>query len=72
MIPERLQKIFEELFAVDFPITACTLRSEIDRWDSIGHLNLIVELEDAFDIFFTKKEIEELDTVSKILRKLQE
>jgi acyl carrier protein len=70
MIPDKLQTIFKDVFSVTFPITESLRRSDIPAWDSINHLNLIVELEEAFRVSFTAEEIESLDSVAKILAKI--
>ena len=36
-------------------------------WDSLGHIRLISAMEDDLSISFTLEEIEEMDSVSKIL-----
>lgn len=35
---------------------------ETKEWDSIGHMTLIAELEDAFDVYIDSDWITELDT----------
>ena len=45
---------------------------EIDNWDSVGHMGLIAELEDAFDIMFETDDIIDFSSYEKgreILRK---
>ena len=70
MIPDKLQKVFEEVFLIEFAISEATRRSDVPTWDSINHLNLIVGLEEAFQVTFTVEEIEKLDDVAKILNKI--
>ncbi len=70
MMPEKLQKIFENVFSINFPITEKTQREDVLTWDSINHLNLIVELEEEFACSFTAEEIEKLRSVSQILQKI--
>lgn len=55
---EKYQSIFMETFSVD----AEKLNSEftfqnIEKWDSLTHLTLITELEDAFDVMFETDDI---------------
>jgi acyl carrier protein len=45
-------------------------KKDIQDWDSINHLNLIIELEDVFNITFSVEEIQELDSFEKILQLL--
>jgi acyl carrier protein len=63
-----LQKIFKTAFEEEVEISIQTRRDDVDQWDSINHLNLIVELEDSLKISFTKEEIENLDSVKQLLQ----
>lgn len=47
-------------------------QANCDKWDSLRHLNLIVELEDVFDISFDPEEIakmKDLDSICEIVKK---
>ena len=44
----------------------------LHRWDSLNHLDLMNEIEDAFDIRFTTAEIMQAVTVGEIRRLLRE
>lgn len=48
-------------------ISAATDQHNCEPWDSLHHLNLIVELEDAFDIEFEPEEIAEMKSVEAIV-----
>jgi acyl carrier protein len=37
------------------------------EWDSLNHLNLVVELENSFDLGLSMQEIEELHSVKGIV-----
>lgn len=41
-----------------------------NKWDSLNHLNLIVELESAFDVSFTPEDIVEMRSLDIIEKKL--
>lgn len=71
MVTVELQKIFQTTFSLDYEIKEDMKRSDIKEWDSINHLNLIVELEEHYGITFSMEEIENLDRVTKILTKIQ-
>jgi acyl carrier protein len=46
----------------------------VDTWDSVGHMDLIAELEDAFDISFETDDIVDFSSYNKgieILKKYQ-
>lgn len=48
-------------------ITITIDQSNFDRWDSLHHLNLIVELEDEFGIEFEPEEIAEMKSFNKVI-----
>lgn len=53
-----IQQIMANIFA--FPIEQITLETTQDHivaWDSLKHLDLVVALEEEFDIFFQADEI---------------
>ncbi len=45
-----------------------TAQHNCDKWDSLHHLNLIVELEDAFDMEFEPEEIAEMKSFEAVKR----
>lgn len=48
---EKYVAAFTEGLGVDESVVNSTLEYQsIDAWDSVGHMGLIAELEDAFDI----------------------
>lgn len=42
-------------------------KSEVQSWDSMGHLNLILEIEDTLSISFSRKEIESINSFKDLL-----
>lgn len=52
-------------------ITPATSQANCEKWDSMGHLNLIVALEDAFDTDLEPEEIAEMTDVAAIIRILK-
>lgn len=42
-------------------------QKNLEAWDSLQHLNLAVELEEAFDIEFTPEEISHMTTLESIV-----
>ena len=48
---EKYDKCFREAFELSEDADLASLKYQsIDEWDSIGHMSLMSELEDAFDI----------------------
>ena len=82
MIRERWAKINvrDKLFKViskimDVPVEHITEDSSpdtVEKWDSIKHLNLILALEEEFDVQFSDDEVVEMLSVELILLTLKE
>lgn len=64
---KRIIEIMKDVFNVD-NVDINTSQANCDKWDSLHHLNLIVELEDAFDMEFEPEEIAEMKSVEAIMR----
>jgi len=55
---EKLTAIFREVFDdEDIVIGPETTANDIEGWDSLSHVNLIVAVEARFNIRFNKKEL---------------
>ena len=51
MVQKKYDQAFITAFNIDYTILGTDLKYEsIQEWDSIGHMALIAELEDAFEI----------------------
>tara|TARA_B100001093_G_C26298473_1_gene788316 strand:+ start:221 stop:469 length:249 start_codon:yes stop_codon:yes gene_type:complete len=71
---KELKKIFSEVFFdSDYVFSRNLNADDIDEWDSLTHINLIVAIEKKFDISFTLEELESQynvgDTIDMILVK---
>jgi acyl carrier protein len=66
-IISTVQKVFE-IEQIDEKAS----QQNIEKWDSLGHLNLVVALEEEFDISFEPEEIAEMTSVQKIISKIEE
>lgn len=64
---EQINLIFKNALNTKKDIKAENTRYDIPEWDSIGHLNLILELEDTLGVSFTKQEIEQMNAISDII-----
>lgn len=66
---EDLTGIFREVFDDDaLIIFMSTKASDIARWDSLHHINLIAAVEAAFGIRFRSAEIEKMVDVGDLVR----
>ena len=63
---ERLTGIFHDVFDDDDIILSGTMTAEdVDDWDSLSHIRLIVAVEREFDISFTSSEVTNLENVEQ-------
>ena len=70
---EQILIIMAEVFELDILDFPNEVNQElIDNWDSLRHLNLIVELEKAFDVSFEPEEISEMIYIEKIEQVIME
>lgn len=57
----RLQRIFADIFRVSTEsLTPASSPETIESWDSMHHLELVLALEQEFEVQFTPEEIEQL------------
>ena len=62
---EQIKEIMKRVFNID-KVTDNISQLNCEKWDSLNHLNLIVELEEAFDVSFEPEEIAEMNSLGKI------
>lgn len=68
---DRLNQIFCEVFDNDaINITAETTANDIDGWDSLSHVNLIVAIETKLGIKFSQKELLSFRNVGDLLKSI--
>jgi acyl carrier protein len=66
---EKLNAIFCEVFDDDdLVIVPEMTANEVDGWDSLSHVNLIVAIEGRFNIRFSQKELLSFKNVGEMLR----
>lgn len=69
---ERYKEIFIDVFGVTEDNMRSIAFNEVSEWDSVGHMSLIAELEEAFDILIEADDMFELtsfDTGIEVLKK---
>lgn len=65
---QRVAKVFSEAFNVPANlVSADTIPDDVEKWDSLGHINMVNALQGEFGIEFEIDEIMEMATVSKII-----
>lgn len=71
-IHEKLTGVLRDIF--DNPalqITQATTANDVQGWDSIMHVNLIVAVEQEFGTRFTTKEVKSLANVGDFIRLIE-
>lgn len=67
-IEQKLLQIFREVFDDDrLETTRETSATDIEDWDSLAQINLVVAAEKTFDVKFTLDELAELNDVGDML-----
>ncbi|GAO38730.1 hypothetical protein SCH01S_19_00340 [Sphingomonas changbaiensis NBRC 104936] len=71
-ILERLQEIMADVFDEDdLVVTRDTTAEDVEEWDSLSHIRLMVAIEREFNVKFTNAEIESLESVGDLVDKLK-
>lgn len=73
-IYSKLNEIFEDVLDLDETpnLTDETSADDIEEWDSLSHIQLIVAIEKAFGIKFTSLEIMKWANVGDMVNTMQE
>ena len=70
---DELQKVLRTVFRdQELCITESSEMCDIEKWDSLSHLNLVLELESVTGKSFTVEEMESFTKVENILKVLVE
>lgn len=64
---KKILDILKDVFELDSVDETCSQKT-CEAWDSMGQLNLVAELEDAFDISLEPEEIGEMKCYDDIVR----
>lgn len=68
---DKIKNVMALVFEIDpsqIPDSAST--STIDNWDSLNHMNLVVALEEEFNILFSDEEIVEIISFEAVEKSL--
>ena len=67
---EKVLEILKDLFELDTVDETCS-QTTCEKWDSMGQLNLVVELESEFDVTLEPEEIGGMKSFEDIIRILK-
>jgi len=72
-IEKKLQAIFQDIFEDDQIVLFDDMNAnDIEDWDSLTHIQLIVQIEKSFGIKFTTGEVASLKNVGEFIKLVQE
>lgn len=67
-IYKALDEVFEEVFDDDsIHVTPETTANDIEDWDSLEHINLVVAIENRFGIKFKMNEVTSMKNVGEMV-----
>jgi acyl carrier protein len=67
-IYERVNEVFRDLFDDDnITVTETTTANDIEDWDSLEHINLVVAIEKEFGMKFTMGEVTSMKNVGEMV-----
>lgn len=73
MITEKLTNVFREVFDDDSLVIDDNMTADdIDAWDSLSHVNLMIAVELAFGIEFKQSEIQSFANVGELRKTIEE
>ncbi|MBO7377135.1 MAG: acyl carrier protein [Clostridia bacterium] len=64
---EKLNEIFSFVLDDEVSLTPETTAADVDGWDSLSHITLIGEIEDAFGFRFLMKEVVGMKNVGEMI-----
>jgi acyl carrier protein len=71
-LTDQVSAVFEKVFGIDGESFSLDMVPEdVPRWDSLGHMSLVTELENTFNVHFEVDEITELSSGRKALEILK-
>ena len=72
-IMDKVNEIFRDVFDDDsLVITDSTNSDDIEDWDSLEHISLIISMEKEFDLKFDIKEVNKLENVGQMVDMIRE
>ena len=68
----QLTQVMEKLFDVkNLKVSETTIASDIEEWDSLNHIQLVVAIEKSFKIKFAASEIQNWKNVGEIMQSIE-
>jgi acyl carrier protein len=65
-ISAKLQSVFNDVFLDDVVVSPTLTASQVEEWDSLTHVSLVLAVEEAFGIRFRVGEVEATKNVGEL------
>jgi acyl carrier protein len=70
---DRLTKVFRNVFQDgSIKLSPSTTSDDIEEWDSLSHINLLIAIEIEFGIEFKQNEIQSFANVGELEKRIEE
>jgi acyl carrier protein len=69
-LKDKIIAVLQNVFELE-QVDENTSQQNIEKWDSLGHLNLIIALEEEFNISFEPEDIVKMTSVHMIINKVE-
>jgi acyl carrier protein len=69
-VEATVRSVFETVFSRGFPASPIQ-RADVDDWDSLKHVELILVVEDEFGVRFDESEFAELNSLAAIVQAVE-
>jgi len=70
-IYHKLNEIFEEIIDEVIELRPENTADDVEGWDSLSHIQIIVSIEKIFNIKFTTQEIQSFENVKQLVDSIQ-
>jgi acyl carrier protein len=68
----KLTRIFHDLFDdLDIVLTAALTAQDVDGWDSLNHVRLVLSVQKTFGVRFSAAEISQLSNVGELVQLIE-
>lgn len=72
-IREKLTDLFKEVFDEETLVLSDEMTADdVEAWDSLSHVNLMIAIELAFDIEFKQSEIQSFENVGELILSIEQ
>ena len=70
---DKIRKIASEIFLVpEYEIKKNSKQKDVENWDSMGHLNFILAIEERLNVKFRSTDVMEMESINDIVGKIEE